>query len=352
MEFVADNIAELRPDTDPRSVARILGRRSPDRIQFSVPLPDPLLDAAADALRAFPSIGLRVYSGTVDPSLNWLERFASVEDLTLQLPLATSFDVLRSFGCLRKLGLGATRSRATSLAFLGDLPQIEELWIDSLDRDFAAVGEITALRQLRLPTPRVKSLAALAGHETLETVEMTFGGIRDLAPLATLRRLRALSLYQVRMLSTDDLTPIGECRSLVALNLGALRNVASLEALTRGPAATLRFLTLERMMGLATLADLSRCDALEQFYLVESKPADGRLDLAVRGRMLKHVVVGDHYPKPQLEATDRAFRGETLWVRGTSLRGDPDREGVVVSWRRPVARYLADVDGSSRTDAG
>src|SRR5262245_399368 len=230
MEFVADHSVEIRPDTDPRSVARVLGRRSPDWIQFSQPLPDRLLDAAADALRAFPSIGLRVYSGTIDTSLSWLERFASVEDLTLQLPLATSFDVLRRFRRLRRLGLGATRSRTTSLAFLADLPQIEELWIDSLDRDFAAVGDVTGLRQLQLATPRTKTLAALAGHGTLETVEVTFGGIRDLAPLATLPRLRALSLYQVRMLSTDDLAPLGGCRSLVALNLGALRNVTTLEA--------------------------------------------------------------------------------------------------------------------------
>jgi hypothetical protein len=35
------------------------------------------------------------------------------------------------------------------------------------------------------------------------------------------------------------------------------------------------------------------------------------------------------------------FRGETLWVRGTALRGDPERRNVDVGWRRPVADYLA-----------
>lgn len=60
------------------------------------------------------------------------------------------------------------------------------------------------------------------------------------------------------------------------------------------------------------------------------------LDLVARGQTLRHLVVGDHYPKQQLEATDTAFRGETLWVRGVSLRGDPERGNVDAGWRRPV----------------
>ena len=133
----------------------------------------------------------------------------------------------------------------------------------------------------------------------------------------------------------------------MAVSIGALRNVKHLAAFAQGPRKTLRYLTLEMMGGLETLADLGECEALEQLHLVESKPKDGRLDLVARGTALRHLVVGDHYSKQQAEAADAVFRGETLWIRGKSLRGDPERGNVDVAWRRPVAQYLALPDASA-----
>lgn len=340
-ELIVDHrIAQLRPDTNPQSVEPALGRHQPSVIQFSEPLSDRLLDAVAEALAAFPNVGLRAYGRTVDPSLEWLERFVHVRDLTLDLWHVTSFEMLASFRSLRHLSLGETASRRPSLGFLRELRELEVLRIEAHDRDFGVIGEVDSLLELYLRVPRAKSLDALIGHPRLEVVEMDFGGIRDLRPLARVPGLRGLQLYQVRKLDTDELAALGECRSLLALALGALRNVENLSALAQGPRKTLRYLTLERMTGLTTLADLGECEALEQIYLVESKPADGRLDLVARGKALRHLVVGDHYAKTQLEATDSAFGGETLWVRGTSLRGDPERGDVAVRWRRPVAHYL------------
>lgn len=337
---IAYHTAQLRPDTKPESVAPALAQHRPSHLQFCDPLPDRLLDAAAEALAKYPEIGFRPYGRTVDPSLDWLERFVHVQNLTLDLWHATSFDLLASFKSLRHLSLGETASRRPSLAFLGELPKLELLRIEAHDRDFGAIGAVDSLRELYLRVPRAKGLDTLIGHPRLEVLEIDFGGIRDLTPLALVRGLRALQLHQVRKLETEDLAALGECQSLVAVALGALRNVENLAALAQGPRNTLRYLTLERMTGLATLADLGECDALEQIYLVESRPADGRLDLVARGKALRHLVVGDHYPKSQLEATNRAFGGETLWVRGNSFRGDPDRSEVAVGWRGPVARYL------------
>ena len=310
-------------------------------MQFAQPLSERLLGAAASALAEYPEVGFRVYGRAVDPSLTWLGRFTHIRDLTIDLWHATSFDLLASFKRLQKLSLGETASRRPSLAFLRSLPAIEILRVEAHGKDFAAVGELTNLRQLHLRVPRVKTLESLRGHRALEVVTMDFGGIRDLTPLGDLPALRALELYQVRKLDTHDLDAIGECRSLMALSLGALRNVTRLSALARGPKNTLRYMTLEKMGGLETLEDLGSCTALEQLQLVESKPKDGRLDVVAHGSALRHLVVGDHYPKQQLEATLAAFEGETLWVRGKALRGDTDRSNVDVSWRRPVEQYLS-----------
>lgn len=341
-ELVVDaQIAELEPETDLHSVAEVLARDRPRSLQFSEPLPDRLLDAAAEALADFPEIGFRVYGRKVDPSLGWLERFSHVRDLRIDLWHATSFDLLASFSNLQRLSLAETASKRPSLGFLRRLPKLEVLRVEAHDRDFAAIADVGLLRELHLRVPRSMTLDPLRGHSSIEVVALHFGGIRDLTPLASLPALRGVELYQVRKLDTDDLDALGECKSLVAVSLGALRNVAHFAALTRGPRNTLRYLTIERMLGLQTLAHLAECETLEQVYLVEAKPKDGRLDLAARGKALRHLVVGDHYSREQLEETDAAFRGDTLWVRGTSLRGDPERRNVDVSWRRPVEQYLS-----------
>ena len=337
----------LRPDTDPRSVTPVLARHRPRLLQFMEPLPDRLLDAAAVTLAEFPEVAFRVYGRTVDPSLDWLERFVYIRDLAVDLWHATSFDRLASFTNLRHLSLGETASKRPSLGFLRHLPALEVLRIEAHDRDFAAVGAVPTLRELHLRVPRGKTLNSLRGHPRLEVVHIDFGGIRDLAPLAEIPGLRGVQLYQIRKLDTDDLGALGRCSSLVAVSIGALRNVKHLAAFAQGPRKTLRYLTLEMMGGLETLADLGECEALEQLHLVESKPKDGRLDLVARGTALRHLVVGDHYSKQQAEAADAVFRGETLWIRGKSLRGDPERGNVDVAWRRPVAQYLALPDASA-----
>jgi hypothetical protein len=337
---VVDRIAQLKPDTAPNSVIPALAEHRPSLLQFSEPLPKRLLDAAAIALAEFPETRFRAYGRSIDPSLEWLEPFAHIRSLSIDLWHVTSFDCLAAFRNLRSLSLGETASTRPSLGFLRDLPGLEVLHIEAHDRDFAEIGGVKTLRELHLRVPRVKTLDPLRQHPRLEVVAINFGGIRDLSPLAEIPGLRALELYQVRKLDTSDLDALGECRSLLALSLGALRNVTRLTALTRCPTNTLRYLTMERMSGLETLADLAECVALEQIYLVESKPKDGRLDLLARSRSLRHLIAGDHYSKEQYEAADAAFSGETLWVHGKALRGDPDRGDIAVSWRRSVERYL------------
>jgi hypothetical protein len=66
-------------------------------LQFSEPLSERLLDAAAQALADFPEVGLRVYGRSVDPSLRWLTRFRHIRELWIDLWHVTSFDLVASF---------------------------------------------------------------------------------------------------------------------------------------------------------------------------------------------------------------------------------------------------------------
>jgi hypothetical protein len=331
----ADGFAQLEPETDPASVALVLSAaRKPFLLQFAEPLPARLLDGAAEALREHPDVALRAY-GSADPSLEWLPRFAHIRGLTLDLREASSFEAVAVCSQLERLSLGETSSRRPSLGFLRNLPKLERLFLEGHDRDFEVVSELRSLRRLDLRVPRAKSLEPLVDHPALELLTISFGGIRDLSPLPQIPRLRGLELYQVRKLDTADLEPLRRCERLEALSLGALRNVEHLDAMPDG----VRLLVLERLLGLATLRHLGRLRRLEQLFMTEARPTDRRLDVLPLER-LRHLVVGDVYPREQLDAVERTFRGETWWYRGEERHtgSEPPR----ARWRADVEQLLAE----------
>jgi hypothetical protein len=330
----ADGFAHLEPETDPASIEPALAAtEEPLRLQFDVPLPERVLDAAAAALREHPQVALRAY-GSADPSLPWLPRFAHACELALNLRETTAFDPVAVCSRLEWLSLGQTSSRRPSLGFLRDLPKLERLSVEGHDRDFEVVSELRSLRRLDLRTPRVKSLEPLVDHPALELLTISFGGIRDLTPLPRIPRLRGLALYQVRKLDSGDLEPLRQCERLETLSLGALRNVEHLDATPDG----VHLLVLERLLGLATLRHLGRLRRLEQLFMTEARPADRRLDVLPLER-LRHLVVGDVYPQEQLDAVERTFRGETWWYRGEEWRtgSEPPR----ARWRADLEQLLA-----------
>ena len=344
---VRDGFGQLRGDTDPGSIeAAVANGPRPLRLQFDEPLAPAVLSATAATLKRHPEVTLRAYGREVDPSLAWLHGFEHIEHLRLELWNATSFAILADFTRLRSLSLGQTASTRPSLGFLRRLPTLSVLSVEAHARDFEAVGELASLRRLTLRAPRVKSLDALRGHAGLEVFAMSFGGVRNLTPLAEIPKLRGLQLYQVRKLDTHDLDGLAGCERLEAVSLGALRNVGSLHGLARGAREALRFLTLERLTGLATLEDLAQCVRLEQLGLYETRSADRRLDVLLGCQALDRLVVGDAYSKEQVQALETGFRGATLWLRGEHGWGALD--DVAVRWRAPVHTMLG-VEEAART---
>ena len=213
--IIESGIGKLRPETDPATIEPALATASRSvRLQFNVPLPDDVLAAAADATRLHPQVALRAYGRELGPGLEWLEGFEHIERLYIDLWHATSFDAFSRFSRLRALGLGETKSKRNSLGFLRELPSLEEIWIEGHATDFEAVATLGQLRRLALRVPRVNSLESLRGHAGIEVLEVDFGGIRDLSPLAEMPNLRALQLYQIRKLDAADLEPLGECATL------------------------------------------------------------------------------------------------------------------------------------------
>jgi hypothetical protein len=134
-------IVQLHPDTDRGAVAPTLAERRPDTLQVNELLPDELLDAAADAVRDFPEICLRVYRRRVDPTLASLARFEHAHCLSLDVPEVMTFDAPASFRKLARLGLGETTSRKPSLTFLREPPRLWWLGVSGNWKDFETVGD-------------------------------------------------------------------------------------------------------------------------------------------------------------------------------------------------------------------
>ena len=133
-------------------------------------------------------------------------------DLSLLLPLTG----LRSLD----IKLGGTRD-------LGLLPRVGELWYLELWMirgltDVSAVGDIRSLRALFLQALRqVEMLPDLSRATSLRRVRLEgMKGLRDVGPLATAPALEAIELIDMRHLQPNDLAPLAGLPNLKAVTPG------------------------------------------------------------------------------------------------------------------------------------
>ncbi|HEY4227366.1 MAG TPA: hypothetical protein VGM49_03435 [Candidatus Limnocylindrales bacterium] len=152
-------------------------------------------------------------------------RSITMPDLSLLLPLRG----LRSLD----LKLGGTRDLRL-LPRVGELRYLE-LWMIRGLSDVSVIGEIGSLRALFLQALRqVEVIPDLSRATALRRVRLeTMKGLRDLRPLATAPGLEAVELIDMRHLQPEDLAPLAGLRSLKAVTpgLGSHRKNATAAAI-------------------------------------------------------------------------------------------------------------------------
>ena len=190
-------------------------------------------------------------------------------------PLADSSVESIELGWSTKLQGQASLKRVTSLTLRYDV-------------EFDDLASIPNLKSVLIEgygmAPR--SMKALAGCETLESLEIRCPIKTDLAPLATLKNLRDLKLSYVQ-LPAAELRPLAKLKKLANLDLnwhnpldnlqplGSLRKLASLKLRVGGPELDLRALaelqdlrTLDlSVWGLCDLAPLTQLIDLQSLHL-------------------------------------------------------------------------------------
>jgi len=258
-------LREIRPPLTPDQL-RPIDRRC-RTVQFREPLSGPELQRVASFLGEFPGVTLRVYGQQTYPTLDFLEHCAGVRRVQLEIFLLQDISGLRFLGPdLEVLGLGATKKRF-SLRPLERFRALRDLWLEGHAKDFEVVGEFHNLRRLSLRSITLQDLSTLRELRELEQFELKLGGTRDLRQLPDVGRLRYFEAWLVRGLA--DLAPVAAVPSLRVLFLQALKQVTALPSLA--PLAELRRVHLETMKGLRDLVAVAAAPALEELIAVDMR---------------------------------------------------------------------------------
>jgi hypothetical protein len=238
-------------------------------LQISSRLTDAEFGRLADFLADNPQIRFRVY-GSYDGSitdLDFLRFFPRLRhfavDAIYELPSLDGIGHLSDE--LESLLIGRTRSTRFSLRMLSKFRKLRTLYLEGQQKDFDAIGELTALEDLTLRSITLPDLSPLLPLRRLTSLDIKLGGTRDLALLPKVGRLTYVELWMVRAL--EDVSPLAEVETLESLLLQALKRVTRLPSFAGSP--NLRGAVLDTMKGITDLTPLAEAPNLERLGLVQ-----------------------------------------------------------------------------------
>lgn len=242
-------------------------------------------------LRCMPNV--RRFSADRIASVQNLEAVASLpnlEDLGIDAWDLRDFNFLNLVpSCLRCLSLGETRSKTPSLAPISRFKSLRVLYLEGQKRDIEVISALSCLEDLTLSSISTPTIDFLIGLDTLWSLDIKLGGIKDFSALRKMSSIKYLELWQVRGLS--DLSFISDMVGLQHLFLQSLAKVTQLPELRS--LRRLRRVRLEAMRGLTNIGSLESAPALEQVLIPMSwglNPSD--FTGLLQSPTLTHLAVG------------------------------------------------------------
>jgi hypothetical protein len=262
-------------------------------LQTSTPIESPTWDLLNEGLFASrPDVELRVfgfYSTVCDLSflsqvrnvrhfsadclmsavgIGNLSELTALESLSIGIYDLQSFDFLADLPTeqVRKLSLGATKSKKPSLDVLEQFKRVQVLHVEGHEKEIEVISSLSLLEDLTLRSLASISINFLRSLQHLRSLDIKLGGIRDLSALDGMDQIKYLELWQIKGLS--DISVISTMIGLQYLFLQSLRNVISIPDLSR--LTYLRRIYLENMKGLEDIRLLSSAPALEEFVHVSA----------------------------------------------------------------------------------
>lgn len=186
----------------------------------------------------------------------------NLQSLSIEIDNLQNFDFLESLPNdeLRKLSLGATKSRKPTLRHLRRYGKLQTLRLDGQQKDIEIISKLSCLESLTLRCITLTDLAFLRDIPQLQSLSITLGGTNNLSALAGMDQLQFLELRQIRGLS--DLSAISSMHGLRSLFLENLPHVTAIPDLSRLRA--LRKIVLDNLKGLKNISSLAQASELEE----------------------------------------------------------------------------------------
>jgi len=223
--------------------------------------------------------------------IEYLAELVNLESLGVGIYDLNDFNFLANLpkDKIRKISLGATKSKQPRLDLLERFQNLNVLYIEGQQKDIEVISSLTRLEDLTLRSISPAGLSFVQNLQNLWSLDIKLGGIRDISALEGLNQIKYLELWQVKGLS--DINVISTMLGLQYLFLQSLRNVYSIPDLSKLTA--LRRIYLENMKGLKDISLLSSAPSLQEFIHVsatgmEPEDYEGLLKLS----SLKKVSVG------------------------------------------------------------
>jgi Leucine-rich repeat (LRR) protein len=214
-----------------------------------------------------------------------------LQSLSIGIYSLKDFDFLSGLpdSGLRKLSLGATKSKKPSLRHLERFGELRKLYIEGQEKDIDVIAKLPRLEDLTLRSVTVKDLGFLRYLSNLWSLDIKLGGTNNLSALAGMDRIKYLELWQIRGLK--DISVISTMRGLQYIFLQSLPHIATIPDLSK--LLALRRIHLDNMKGLNDITALATAPLLEELMHCSArgmKPAHYADLLA--SKTLKRIFVG------------------------------------------------------------
>jgi hypothetical protein len=160
------------------------------------------------------------------------------------------------------LKLGATRSKAPSLAPLSRFGSLKRLYLEGHAKDIEVLSDLQALEDVTLRSITARDLSYLAPLKRLWSLDIKLGGIRSFLGIEGKESIKYLELWQIREL--HDIGIVSALPGLQNLFLESLPHM--FPSMTN--ATALRRVVLQNLKALQDFSAFETAPALEEFGLI------------------------------------------------------------------------------------